>query len=428
MHSASDASQDLSDLRNQIIGLGESSLRKSYYPELQRRLFELHESQRFLETLMNNLPGMVYRCRNDPPRTMEFVSDGATDLTGFSPTELLAMPHGYGSLIHSDDRESVRMRIQQSMSGGGPFQIRYRIISAAGDVKNVEEKGQGIFSPAGELLSIEGFISDITEMKKTEDELIRRTIELEKAKELDQLKTTFINAISHDLRTPLTSVIGFAELLEDGLGGPLQPKQAEYVVQIKKSTQRLEYLVEDLLDLARIEAGKLVLKCQELDFVTMVKEVVESLRPMAEDADLRFELALPDDPLMVNVDPIRIERVLINLLNNAMKFTPPKGRILTRARTDGTRLICEIVDTGVGIAQEDVPKLFQRFSQLASGRALVVGTGLGLSISKSIVEVHGGSIGVRSELGKGSTFWFSLPLDQTRDVRGFPSLVDNLEA
>jgi signal transduction histidine kinase len=132
---------------------------------------------------------------------------------------------------------------------------------------------------------------------------------------------------------------------------------------------------------------------------------------MAEDLQLRLEVALPDAPLMVTLDASRIERVLINLLSNAMKFTPHPGSIRTRATSAGASLVCEIVDTGIGIAEADLPRLFQRFSQLEKGKERVGGTGLGLSISKSLVEAHGGSIGVRSELGKGSTFWFSLPLD-----------------
>ncbi len=400
------------------MGLGESSLRKSYYPELQRRLVELHESQRFLATLMNNLPGMVYRSRSDPQRTLEFASEGASLLTGYPPASLVGNPDGYASLIHPEDREHVWTQIQRALQHRVPFQVRYRLRSAANAEKFVEETGQGNFAPSGDLLSIEGFVSDLSEMKRTEEALTRRTNELEQAKALDHLKTTFINAISHDLRTPLTSIIGFAEFLEDGLGGGLTPRQTEFVIQIKKSTQRLEYLVEDLLDLARIEAGTLVLRCQELDFGAMVDEVVDSLRPLAEEDRLQLEVSLACRPMWVRLDPTRIERVLINLLNNAMKFTAPEGRIVTCARMEGMHLICEVTDTGIGIAAEDLPKLFQRFSQLESGKAKVSGSGLGLSISKSLVEAHGGSIGVRSELGKGSTFWFSLPVAVSVDAHG----------
>ncbi|MBO9541654.1 hypothetical protein J7643_13785 [bacterium] len=231
----------------------------------------------------------------------------------------------------------------------------------------------------------------------------------EALKELDRLKDQFVNSVSHDLRTPLTSIKGYVEFLEDELAGPLSPEQREFVVQIERSTERLEHLVSDLLDTARIEAGTFQLQYEEADFSCKVKEVVESLAPQAAERHLTIMMDLPEAPLTVPMDSQRIERVLSNLLTNALKFSPPDGVITVRARLDGDGLRCEVVDQGPGIAPEDVPKLFQRFSQLESGKQKG-GTGLGLSIAKSIVEAHGGTIGVQSKVGEGSTFWFTLPL------------------
>lgn len=248
-----------------------------------------------------------------------------------------------------------------------------------------------------------------------EAEVRRRTAELERANaqllELDRLKTAFVNAVSHDLRTPLTSIKGFAEFLEDELGGPLTPDQLEFVLQIERGSKRLETLVDDLLDFARIEAGTFRLRPEEADLASLVHTVVDSLRPQAEAAHLALKATTAEAPLPVCMDPARIEQVLMNLVQNAIKFTPAGGSIEVRARRAGPDLVCEVADTGEGIAPADLPKLFQRFSQLKVGQAKG-GTGLGLSISKSIVEAHGGSIGVRSELGHGSTFWFTLPLER----------------
>ncbi|MNS45631.1 Alkaline phosphatase synthesis sensor protein PhoR [compost metagenome] len=231
----------------------------------------------------------------------------------------------------------------------------------------------------------------------------------EQVQTLLRFKTDLVNAVSHDLRIPLTSIKGFTELLLDQLGGPLTPTQSGYVGQIEKAAARLERLVEDMLDLARLEAGTFELKQHTLDFGSLVADLADSFRPLAEEAGLSLELALPRSPLLVKMDAERLDRVVANLVSNAIKFTPAGGRIEIRALTTGDQLRCEIVDTGVGIAPDDQPQLFRRFSQLDQGRRIRGGTGLGLSIAKAIVEAHGGHIGVTSETGAGSVFWFTLP-------------------
>lgn len=228
--------------------------------------------------------------------------------------------------------------------------------------------------------------------------------------ELDRLKTNFVNSVSHELRTPLTSILGYSEFLEDELGGELTPQQRGFVGQIQKGANRLVFLVDDLLDYARMVAGTFRLKFEEADLGQKIGEIVESLRPQVEEAGIQIEVSVPDEPLLLAMDPKRIGQVLINLVNNAIKFTPPGGTIHIQAHRSEGGICCQIVDTGIGIASEDIPRLFQRFSQLESGVQMGRGTGLGLSISKSLVEAHGGEIGVQSTLGKGSMFWFTLPL------------------
>lgn len=227
--------------------------------------------------------------------------------------------------------------------------------------------------------------------------------------ELDRLKSNFINSVSHDLRTPVTSILGYTEFLEDELGGPLSREQSEFVTNIQRNSTRLIRLLDDLLDFARLDAGTLALRLEDTDFRTTVKAMVDSLRPQADAAQLSLKVLLPDSPLAVRMDPGRIERVLGNLLNNAIKFTPAYGSIVVRAQATDDSVRCEVIDTGIGIRPEDRPKLFQRFSQLDPG-VLRGGSGLGLSISKALVEAHGGTIGVESESGKGSTFWFTVPV------------------
>ncbi|MNS15712.1 Signal transduction histidine-protein kinase BarA [compost metagenome] len=256
---------------------------------------------------------------------------------------------------------------------------------------------------------------DSARLIETLEQRVReRTAELEDAyarlKELDRLKSNFVNSVTHELRTPLTSIFGYTEFLEDEIGGPVTPTQQEFVTQIARGARRLEYLLNDLLDFARLEAGTFKLKLEEASFAAKAREVIESLKPQLEEAGLSLEASLADAPLTLRMDPQRVGQVLINLIGNAIKFTPPGGQIRLRAHQEPGWLMCEVSDTGPGIAPEDRPKLFQRFSQLEAGVSTGKGTGLGLSISKALIEAHGGAIGVESEPGKGSTFWFKLPL------------------
>jgi PAS domain S-box-containing protein len=266
-----------------------------------------------------------------------------------------------------------------------------------------------LYDRQGQAYALCGIANDITERKKATEEISRRTAELEKAKELDRLKSQFVNSVTHELRTPLTSIQGYAEFLEEGLGGPLSPDQREFALQIQSGTRRLAHLIDDLLDFARIDAGTFRLQRQEMDLRAKILEIATSLKPQLEQAGIALNLDLPPDPLMVSADAQRIGQVLINLVNNAIKFTPMGGRIRVGTRQEQDQVICEVEDSGVGVASEDLPKLFQRFSQLESGVRKGSGTGLGLSISKAIVQAHGGQIGVQSEPGKGSRFWFTLP-------------------
>jgi signal transduction histidine kinase len=257
---------------------------------------------------------------------------------------------------------------------------------------------------------IEGMrLAEARQRQELETAMAALQAQHEQLQALMRFKTDFVNAVSHDLRIPLTSIKGFTELLVDRFAGPLTGQQEAYVSQIEKNAARLERLVHDMLDFAKLEAGTFKLKYHELDFGSLATELVESFKPQAQDAHLTLTLELPQEPLIVAMDAERIERVVANLISNAVKFTPAAGRIRIRAWLDETQLTCEIEDSGVGIAPDELPRLFQRFSQLEHGRRARGGTGLGLSISKAIVEAHGGQIGVRSEFGTGSVFWFTLP-------------------
>lgn len=256
--------------------------------------------------------------------------------------------------------------------------------------------------------AVETLVSALEDTSILFRDLRQATRDLADLKTVDKLRRGFVNAVSHELRTPLTIILGFTEFLEDEVGGPLSDHQRGFVLQIQRSTRRLEFLVNDLLDFAAIEAGTFHLRREIVDLSIQIREVVEGFSALAAERSVALELDIPDATEPASADPRRIGQVMANLVHNALKFTPPGGNIRVALRDNGEALECSVRDSGVGIAPADIPKLFRSFSQLEAGRT-ETGTGLGLVICKSIIEAHGGTIGVDSAVGAGSTFWFRLP-------------------
>ncbi|MNK38341.1 Alkaline phosphatase synthesis sensor protein PhoR [compost metagenome] len=234
----------------------------------------------------------------------------------------------------------------------------------------------------------------------------------------NRLKREFLSVVSHELRTPLSSVLGFSEFLEDELAGPLNDDQKTFVAHIQDGTRRLQRLVDDLLDFSALEGGSLKLERRNVDVRERIASALESMRPQAQKAGITLEEALPSRPIPMVLDPGRLEQVLINLVSNAIKFTPSGGKITVTISSLPQELRVEVRDSGIGIPAELIPRVFDRFFQVDSTNTRERnGVGLGLAISKAIVEAHGGRIGCFSQEGRGSTFWFSLPLSGASDSR-----------
>jgi signal transduction histidine kinase len=258
----------------------------------------------------------------------------------------------------------------------------------------------------------------LMEQQRCNEEAERiRMLELEaeniRIQAASRLKSEFLANMSHELRTPLNSIIGFADLLYDREIAPDSPQHAEFLGDILKSARHLLKLINDVLDLAKVEAGKMEFRPEQTDLSILVGEVSDVLHSQA----IRNEVKLTQEILggleCVLADPARLRQVLYNFLSNAIKFTPPGGRVTIRAFPVGdSGFRIEVEDTGVGIAPENLARLFVEFEQLERrvGEKLV-GTGLGLALTKRIVEAQGGEVGVRSVLGQGSTFWVALPAE-----------------
>jgi two-component system phosphate regulon sensor histidine kinase PhoR len=234
--------------------------------------------------------------------------------------------------------------------------------------------------------------------------------DISELRRLETVRREFVSNVSHELRTPLTSIRALVETLE---GGAIDDPDVanDFLGRIIGEVDRLTALVEDLLDLARLEAGRTPLRLATVDPDELIRRGVDRLRPQTDRAQLKLTVAIAEHLPPVEVDSSRVEQVLLNLVHNAIKFTPPGGSIDVQVSRDGDHLLVEVRDTGIGIAEAEQTRLFERFYKSDKARRSE-GTGLGLAIAKHIIQAHGGEISVRSEPGKGATFWFTLPLRQ----------------
>jgi PAS domain S-box-containing protein len=268
-----------------------------------------------------------------------------------------------------------------------------------------DRKLQGVFAAA----------RDVTERKRFEQTLQEKNVELERqnrrVEEANRLKSEFLANMSHELRTPLNGIIGFSELMHDERVGPVSDQHKEFLGDILTSARHLLQLINDVLDLSKVEAGKIEFVPEKVNLTTMIAEICEILRTLSAGKSIQIDTFVDPSVDEVTLDPAKLKQILYNYLSNAIKFTPEQGRINVSALpAGGDRFCIQVEDSGIGIKPEDISRLFVEFQQLDAGASKKYqGTGLGLALTKKIVEAQGGSVGVTSTPGDGSTFFAILP-------------------
>ncbi len=241
--------------------------------------------------------------------------------------------------------------------------------------------------------------------------------DITREKEIDQMKSDFISLVSHELRTPLTSIIGFVSFILDGKAGAINDRQRNSLARVQRQSKRLAALINDLLDISRIESGRIQMEQESISLLEIVTQRLEEIRPQADEKSIRLALTAPESVPTILGDEARMGQVFTNLIGNAIKFTPDNGEVSVKIEVDGNLLHVEVIDTGPGIRAEERQKIFDKFYQLSDiSTRQQGGSGLGLSITKSIVEAHGGKLWIDDgNQGKGSNFQFVLPLVREDD-------------
>jgi signal transduction histidine kinase len=313
-------------------------------------------------------------------------------------------------LVHADDRARLDSAKRAMVAGGDPMNLELRLVLSQGREKVVHVLGDLKRDAEGHPLLISGTLHDITARVRLAAEFERR----ERAEAADRVKSAFLATMSHELRTPLNSIIGFTGILLQGLAGPTNDEQNTQLGMVRASARHLLALVNDVLDISKIEAGQLEIAALPFDVRKAIDKAVGLIEPQVKHKQLVLRLALEPELGIVVGDERRFQQILINLLSNAVKFTE-QGEIVLRTQrlASPDRLRLQVVDTGIGIMASDIPSLFQPFRQIDDGLARQhEGTGLGLAICQRLAGLMGGTISVDSAWGAGSTFTLELALEK----------------
>ncbi|MBZ5618142.1 MAG: PAS domain S-box protein [Acidobacteriia bacterium] len=327
--------------------------------------------------------------------------------------------------VAPDQQDDFRAAMMDRLSRGrevGPLECDYLLED--GTRIEVEIREQFIRSDSGDVTGVCRSLMDVTERNlaamaarkvvqyamelRTRNEQLARA--LDAARSATEAKSRFLAGISHELRTPLNGIIGFSELMHDGKVGPVSDEHREFLGDILTSARHLLRLINDILDLSKVEAGKMEFQPEPHLIGALVYEVRDVVWPLAEKKNIEFTMEVPAE-LTGEIDASRFKQVLYNYLSNAVKFTPPGGHVSVRVTVEGdSRFRLEVEDDGTGIAASEIGQLFQEFQQLPNSRKAEQGTGLGLALTRHIVEAQGGTVDVRSQPGRGSVFSAVLPL------------------
>ncbi|MGI8583620.1 MAG: PAS domain-containing sensor histidine kinase [Chitinophagaceae bacterium] len=373
-----------------------------------RKLAErkIEESEKRLKTFFRSGPDAIIVI-DEHQQILEW-NPKAEIIFGYTPDEVIGKPLSE-TIIPHQYREAHKKGMSHFLkTGEGP------VLNKTIEITALHKKGHEFYINLSiSNVKVEGvwlfiaFLSDITERKKTEEALIRKEAELLQAKLLEEKKDEFISIASHELKTPLTTIKAYAQLaLSLSKDKEYEPIQ-KYLIKVDQYTGKLNILLNELLDVSRIHAGKLRLTQTEIEMNSFLPEVLNSMQHITQDHSITLE---KNETAKVKVDTLRLEQVLTNIISNAAKYSPGKDKIIVKSFKEDNSIIVSFTDFGIGIPKEKISKIFDRFYRVDEVSKDFSGLGIGLFISSEIIKQHGGKIWAESIEGDGSTFYFSLPI------------------
>ncbi|MFH0943713.1 MAG: PAS domain S-box protein [Planctomycetota bacterium] len=402
--------------------------------ERKRTEERLAEGERKYRELVEQVNAIILRWTSDGQ--IVFLNEFGQRFFGYSAEEILGR-HMIGTIVPPTETNGRDLRQLMEKISADPTAFEQSInenVRRNGERVWINWTNRVVLDPRGQVAEILSVGTDITERQRADEQIRRlhedlrrdaaelerrvaeRTAELavalDHAEGADRLKSAFLATMSHELRTPLNSIIGFTGILLMGLVGPLTPEQEKQLSMVQDSARHLLELINDVLDISKIEAGQIELAHDPFDMRVTIQKGIEQIAPLAEKKGLAVTAVIAPPVGQVVGDRRRVEQILINLLGNAVKFTE-RGEVRIESQVEDGWLVTRVIDTGIGIRPEDLGNLFEAFRQVDAGLTRrYEGTGLGLSICKRLVESMGGTIRVESEWGKGSRFTFALPLER----------------
>jgi PAS domain S-box-containing protein len=389
--------------------IGFLSISKDISDELQlnERLMASEEYNRVL--IESTIDGLF---TTDRAGVITDVNHQMEQVTGAARESLVGQPFRSYVVPSSDADRAIRRVLEEGHATGLELSVR----RADGSVRDYAFDASMLRGDPNPARGIIATVRDVTDQKHLREILEGQNRELQeqnqRVNEANRLKSEFLASMSHELRTPLNSIIGFSDFLLTAEDGRLDPDQREYLTDILNSGNHLLRLINDILDLAKVESGKLEIAPTPVDLREAVDEVCSSLRPQLMERQIELRSDVHTGLPRVVLDPLRFKQILYNLLSNAVKFTPPGGHVeVSLASSSGSRFAVRVSDSGIGIPANELERIFREFEQLDSGPGRrYSGTGLGLPLTQKLVTLMGGSISVKSEVGEGSTFTVRLPL------------------
>jgi len=334
-------------------------------------------------------------------------SEKIAPLLGYGTANTEASYEAFLAAIHPDDKVKVVAAIEACSSTKDAYEIEHRVVWPDGSVRWLLQKGDVIRDDRGIPVRMLGVVQDTTQRKQLERDLATQK---EFAVQANSAKSEFLSRMSHELRTPLNAIIGFAQLLESDGQQPLHEHQQDSLDEILKASNHLLELIDEVLDLAKIEAGKIQLHIEETPVIDVLLESYSMMIPMAEANHIQLDFKFDQcEDILINTDRTKLKQVMFNLMSNAIKYNKPHGKVTMTCEACGTqRVRMRITDTGVGIPRERQSELFKAFNRLGAEASDIEGTGIGLMISKKIIEMMGGELGFHSEQGEGTVFWVEM--------------------